>query len=339
MKILTRNRLIKKSMLLMIAAMLILVTACGNGEDENANPTIRLADGTWDSVKFHTAVAQFIIENGYDHPTRLIPGSTPAILTGIENGDIDVYMENWTDNLGEQYPEMIEKGDMIELGVNFDDNAQGWYVPTYVIEGDAERNIEPIAPDLKSVSDLPKYWEIFKDPEDPSKGRIYGGIAGWEVDETLSVKMETFELNETYNYFRPGSEAALNTSLVSAHEKGEPWVGYNWEPTWVSGKYEMTLLEEPEYTEERWANGFASAFPANTCTVNAHKDLPDKAPEVTEFLSNYQTNSTLISEALAQMEENDLSINQVATWFLQEHEDVWISWVPQDVADKVKAAL
>lgn len=231
MNILKKSRLMKKSLLLVIMAMLVMVTACSRGGDENAKPTINLADGTWDSVKFHTAVAQFIIENGYDYPTRLVPGSTPAILTGIQRGDIDVYMENWTDNLGEEYPKMIKKGDMIELGVNFDDNAQGWYVPTYVIEGDPERNIKPMAPDLKSVSDLPKYWEIFKDPENPSKGRIYGGIAGWEVDETLSVKMKTFELDKNFNYFRPGSEAALNTSLVSAYEKGEPWVGYNWEPT------------------------------------------------------------------------------------------------------------
>jgi glycine betaine/proline transport system substrate-binding protein len=329
----------RKSLILVVVTLLLTVTACGTGGDGDAKPTIKLADGTWDSVKFHTAVAQFIIENGYDYPTRLIPGSTPAILTGIQNGDIDIYMENWTDNLGEQYPEMLEQGDMIELGVNFDDNAQGWYVPTYMIEGDPDRGIEPMTPDLKSVDDLAQYWEVFKDPEDPSKGRIYGGIAGWEVDQTLSVKMETFELDKNFNYFRPGSEAALNTSLVSAYEKGEPWVGYNWEPTWVLGKYDMTLLEEPEYTEERWANGFASAFPANTCTVNAHKDFPDKAPDVTEFLSNYQTNSALISEALAQMENNGLTIDEAAAWFLQEHEDIWTAWVPQDIADKVKSAL
>lgn len=107
----------------------------------------------------------------------------------------------------------------------------------------------------------------------------------------------------------------------------------------IIGKYDMTLLEEPEYTDERWENGFASAFPANTCTINAHKGLADKAPDVTEFLSKYQTNSDLISEALAKMEDDGLSIDEVSTWFLQEYEDIWISWVPQDVAEKVKSAL
>lgn len=324
--------------LLLLGAMLLIVTACAPA-GEDAKPTIRLADGAWDSVKFHTAVAQFIIENGYDYPTELMPGSTPAILTGIRNGNIDVYMENWTDNIIDEYTDMIESGDVLELSMNFDDNAQGWYVPTYMIEGDPARGIEPIAPDLKSVFDLPEHWELFKDPEDPSKGRIYGGIAGWEVDQTLSVKMETFDLNENFNYFRPGSEAALNTSIVRAYERGEPWVGYNWEPTWIIGKYDMTLLEEPEYTKERWENGFASEFPSNRCTVTAHKDLPDKAPDVVEFLSNYETTSAIISEALAQMMDNELTIDESALWFLTNYEDLWTTWVPDDVAAKVKAAM
>jgi glycine betaine/proline transport system substrate-binding protein len=329
----------KKLFTLIIVALLTLLTACSSGQGEDKKPTIKLADGTWDSVKFHTAVAQFIIENGYGYETQLIPGSTPAILTGITNGDIDIYMENWTDNIIDQYTEMIESGDVLELSVNFEDNAQGWYVPTYMIEGDPSRNIEPMAPDLRSVDDLAKYWELFKDPEDPSKGRIYGGIAGWEVDQTLTVKMETFNLNEHFNYFRPGSEAALNTSLVRAYERGEAWVGYNWEPTWVTGKYDLTLLEEPKYTKEGWENGFATAFPSNRCTVNSHKSLPEKAPDITKFLKNYSTNSALISEALAQMEEHEFTIDEVAKWFLQEHEEVWTEWVPEDVVIKVKSSL
>ena len=40
--------------------------------------------------------------------------------------------------------------------------------------------------------------------------------------------------------------------MISAIERGEPWVGYNWEPTWVMGLYDMTLLEDEPYDEEKW---------------------------------------------------------------------------------------
>ena len=56
---------------------------------------------------------------------------------------------------------------------------EGWYVPRYVIEGDAKRKLEAKAPDLKSIADLAKYASVFKDQEEPSKGRFYNCPAGW----------------------------------------------------------------------------------------------------------------------------------------------------------------
>jgi glycine betaine/proline transport system substrate-binding protein len=331
-------------MLLIIS--LLTLTACAGGDQKEqgqgeAPPKMEkvvFADAGWDSIQFHNAVAQLIVEKGYGYKTEVISGSTPATLQGLKKGDIDVYMEVWTDNIIDEYNEMLA-GDVVELSVNFDDNSQGLYVPTYVIKGDKERGIEPMAPDLKSVQDLPKYKDLFADPEVKGKGRIYGSPAGWKVDETLSVKMKTYNLEETFNYFRPGSDTALATSIKSAYEKGEPWVGYYWDPTWITGKYDLTLLEEPEYTKERWENGFASAFPANRVTIAVHKDLNEQAPEIAAFLSNYKTSSALTAEALAYMQDNEATAIDTAKWFLNNNQDVWSSWVPEDIAAKVKTGI
>ncbi|MBO8171670.1 MAG: ABC transporter substrate-binding protein [Bacillaceae bacterium] len=330
---------------------MLALAACGADETapqegaENDNnqqqekPVLVFADAGWDSLRLHNSIAQYILENGYGYQTDVMPGSTPATLTGLEGGDIDIYMEVWTGNVEEQYQKMLDSGNVLELSVNFDDNTQGFYVPTYVIEGDPERGIEPMAPDLKSVEDLPKYWELFKDPEDPSKGRIYGAIPGWQVDETMFQKVQTYNLDETFNYFRPGSGAALATSIATAYEEGEPWVGYYWEPTWIMGKYDMTLLEEAEYSDELWNNGYACEFPPNEVTIAVHKDVKDAAPDVVEFLSQYQTSSQLVSDALGYMQDNEATVEQAAQWFLKEHEDLWTSWVPADVAEKVKSSM
>lgn len=96
------------------------------------------------------------------------------------------------------------------VSVNFDDNFQGLYVPTYMIEGDPERGIEPMTPDLEYVTDLPEYWEVFQDPDDSSKGRIVGAISGWEVDQMLSDGIDEYGLDEYYNYFHP----VLNQRLI-----------------------------------------------------------------------------------------------------------------------------
>src|SRR5699024_2512666 len=109
----------------------------------------------------------------------------------------------------EVYQESIEEGDVIELSVNFDDNVQGLYVPAYVIEGDEERGIEPLAPDLRTVEDLKKYPEIFPDPENRSKGRIINAPSGWEANDYISKKFETYELDDAFTNFMPGSDSAI----------------------------------------------------------------------------------------------------------------------------------
>ena len=174
-KIFTKNRL------LLIFTLLISLVLLSFTVNVLAKDKIVLADPGWDSVRFHNGVAQTIIEKGYGYPTEVISGSTAATFLGLTEGDIDAYMEIWTANLGDTYYGPIEEGVIIETSINFNDNAQGIYVPTYMIKGDSERGIKATAPNLKKVADLKDYWELFKDEEDPSKGRIYGSPPGWKV--------------------------------------------------------------------------------------------------------------------------------------------------------------
>ena len=319
---------------------MVFLTACSSGSDISASDdTLVFADAGWDSIRIHNSIAGFIIENGYDYKTDVITGSSPITLRGLRQGDIDIYMEAWTDNFKEVYQPGIDSGDIVELSINFDDNAQGLYVPTYMIKGDKERGINPVTPNLKMVKDLTEYWETFRDPDDPQKGRIYGSPPNWVADEILRGKFETYDLEDKYNYFNPGSDTALSTSLVSAVKKGKPWVGYYWEPTWIMGKYDMTLLEDEPFDQEKWENGYACEFPGVKVTVAVNKDVVNKAPEVVEFLKNYKTSSELTNKMLAYMQEHNADSKEAAKWFLTEYEDLWTQWVPEDIADKVKKAL
>lgn len=297
------------------------------------------ADAGWDSIRIHNEIAATIIENGYGYETDFIVGSSPIVIKGLRQGDIDICMESWTDNIIDVYRPGIENGEIIELSTNFDDNAQGLYVPTYLIKGDIERGIEPLAPNLRSIKDLPKYWEVFKDPDNPYKGRIHGAPPNWASDEILRTKMETYKLKDRYDYFNPGSDTALNTSIVSAYERGEPWVGYYWDPTWITGKYDMTLLEDEPYDEEKWNNGYATEFPGVKVTIAVNEEMIEKAPDVVEFLKNYQTSTQITSKLLAYMQDNDLDMDRTIKWFFSEYEDLWATWVPEEIANKVRRAM
>ena len=326
--------------------MLVLLIGLGvysnisqNGTNASEKEAITIADGGWDSMQLHNYIAAFIIENGYDYPVDFVNGSSIATFTGLRKGEIDVYMELWYVNLEEPYLEALDAGEIVQLSANMVTDDQGFHVPTYVIEGDPENGIEPMAPDLKTVEDLKKYPELFGDPEDPSKGVVIGAPSGTVIDKILQEKVNTYGLSGTYNYFTPGSSGAVTASLAKAYMNHEPWVGYQWSPTWAMAKFDMTLLEEPAYDEEIFNENYGTKFPENPAYVAAHADFPEKAPEIAEFLSNYQTSTEITGDALLYMEENDASAEEAAIWFLEYYEEVWTQWLPKDIAARVKAAL
>lgn len=328
----------KRLGVIITAIALLMLAACGGGKEEGVGKIV-FADAGWDSIRVHNSIAQKILEEGYGYKTDVTAGSTSATFQGLRTGDIDVYMEVWTDNIKEIYEEAIESGDIEKVSVNFNDNNQGLYVPSYVVHGDPERGIEPLAPDLKTVEDLKKYPEIFEDPEDKGRGRIINAPSGWAVADHIDDKFAAYDLDETMNNFMPGSDSAIVASLVDAYNSGEAWVGYYWSPTAVTAKYDLILLEEPEFDEKVWEETRATEFPPNDVVIAVHKDLPEQAEDVIQFLSKYETSSALTEEALKYIEENDASADEAAIWWMKEHEEVWTNWLSEDIANKVKESL
>ncbi|KUK31696.1 MAG: ABC-type glycine betaine transport, periplasmic subunit [Thermoanaerobacterales bacterium 50_218] len=319
---------------------LILLAGCQGGTQQAQKEKLVFADLSWDSVQVHNRIAGFIIKHGYGYPVDYQMGETAPLLQGLGRGDVDIMMETWVDNILDALQPLLDSGKVKDLGPNFPDAPQGWYVPAYVIKGDPERGIEPMAPDLKSVFDLPKYWELFRDPEVPDKGRFHNSIPGWLCTKINDQKIKTYGLDKYYNVFLTGSDMALATSIASAYEKGEPWLGYYWEPTWIMGKYDMIMLEEPPYDEEHWKPGdYGCAYPMCRVHIFVNSKLEEKAPEIVEFLKKYETTLKQNNAFLAYLQETGGKAEDAAIWFLKKYPEQWKKWVPADVAAKVEKAL
>ncbi len=327
------------SIVLILTLFVVTLASCTGENSKEDNKHIVFANAGWDSIMFHNAVAGTIAEEVFGYSWEEVSGSTPVMHEGIMSGQVDVHMEEWTDNIP-TYEKDLEDGRFKELGVNFDDNFQGIYVPRYVIEGDEERDIKPMAPDLKYVWDLKNYPEVFPDDDDADKGRIYGAIPGWEVDQIMERKYKHYGLDESFVYFRPGSEAALGSALTNAYEKGEAVVGYYWEPTWLMGKYDFVLLEDKAYDESNYMDG-ASAMPPVRVTIGVSNDFLDLEgnSQVIEFLKNYETSSQLTSEALAFMEETGADYLETAEWFLKENDNLIDEWLNEKDAKILREYL
>ncbi|MBN1332376.1 MAG: ABC transporter substrate-binding protein [Synergistales bacterium] len=297
-------------------------------------------DFSWDSVQFHNRVAGFLMKHGYDKDVKYTFAESMPGLLGVERGDIDVTMELWADNVFEWYEKARADGSILTLGKVFPDAPQGWYVPTYVIEGDKERGIEPMAPDLKTVDDLKKYWKLFKDPENPDKGRLYNGPSGWVVSSHNTAKIDAYGLSDTYMAFDPGSQSALAAAIVGAYEKGNPILAYYWEPTPIMGKLKMTMLEEPPYNEELFKKNRGCAYVASKVLKLVNAEFAQENPEMISMLERYSTTLAMTNEGLAYMKDNNVTAEESARWFLQKYDKEWKSWVAdENRIAKIDAAL
>lgn len=311
------------------------------------NRPVMFAGLDWDSNAFHTEAAGFIMKEGYGCEVDQIPGSTLPMLAGMARGDVDISMEIWKENFTEAWTKAEDAGQVSHLGTNFPDAVQGWYVPRYLTEGDASRGIKAAAPDLKNVRDLPKYKDLFTDPEEPSKGRFYNCILGWACEVINTKKLKIYDLEDSFTNFRPGTGSALSAAIAYNYLRGKPFVAYYWGPTWVLGKFDMVMLDEPPYDAETWLDLVANdnptkatAYPVVEVVVGVNNEFRAAAPKLVEFLTKYETTNKLVSEALAYMQANKgATAKDAAMNFLKTKPEIWTPWVPADVASKVKAAL
>lgn len=301
----------------------------------------------WESNAFHTEVARIIIEKGFDCRTEIIPGTTIPLIAGLRRGDVDIMMEVWRDNITKAWDEGVARGEVADIGINFPDAVQGFYVPRYMIEGDPARGLEPSAPDLKSIYDLPKYRSLMADPEEPGKGRFYNCILGWACEQINTKKLEAYGVWDTFTNFRTGTGAALANAIASNYKRGKPFVAYYWGPTWILGQYDLVMLEEPPYNEKDWLAmslrddySHPVAYPLVPVVIGVNAQFKTQAPQLIGFLSKYRTSNALVSEALASLRSGpDRRMHDVALDFLRDRPEIWRAWLVPEIADKVAASI
>lgn len=354
-----------------ITLLAVLLAACGGGgEGGQATPTgddgatatavedrgaLKLFDPQYGSAQVLNAVGGFIAEHAFGYEPELVTVSNPIMWQSLPKGDIHVNFELWRINAPDKYAEVTSSGQVEDLGPSFDRAAQGFYVPRYVVEGDEERDIEPMAPDLRSVEDLERYADLFEHPESRGQGRLVSCLPQWECAEVNRVKMAAYGLLDEYVLQEPGSGAALEAAIKGAYQQGEPILAYYWEPTELAGQLDLVRLEEPEWTEEcsaaitevRDSGDLEEAPEEAGCSYNnvaIHKGVnaewAEQAPDgFVSFLEQMTIPTDELNRVLAWMSENEADPDEAAVWFFEEYPDMWRSWLDDAAVQRVEQAL
>lgn len=319
-----------------------LADYCGAGR------TVSLAGVNWESGEFVTAVTRQILERGFGCRTETIPGNSVTLEQAVANDDVQIFAEEWISR-SDVWKNAADKGLVRGVGHPFVGAVEGWYVPTYMVKGDAARHIAATAPDLTSVAQLtePKYVALFKDPEQPGHGRFLNCPSGWTCEGVNTAKLHAYGLDQAYVDFRPGTGPAMDAAITSAYAQGQPLLFYYWSPSAIAGKLALTRLAEPPYSPACYAdltssNGAhrhgCSAPPANIAYGVSSK-FAAQAPEIIAALQNMTLpldvlNANLVDQAAAQRDAD-----AQAVLFLKQRPDLWRAWVGPMIAQRIAASL
>ena len=319
----------------MLAASTAAYAECGD---------IQVAEFNWASGELMANVDKFILEAGYGCNVELVIGGTSAIFASMnEKGQPDIAGEQWVNALRETLDPALEEGRLHAvnkapiLGLG-----EGWWIPPHTAKAH---------PELKTALDIIEHPELFPDSEDPSKGAFVGCPAGWGCQHVNNSLFRAFDMEaKGWVLVDPGSAAGLDGSIAKANERGENWFGYYWSPTSIIGKYDMQSVP--------FGVDFAGDEHWNTCIVV--EDCPDpqksawiqsevytivtdkfmkEGGEINDFLAKRVYPGAVMGSMLVYMADEQAAGEDAAVEFLTKYEDVWTTWVSDEVAAKVKGAL
>ena len=315
------------------AAVLALASSLAMAESKGL---IRFHEGDWTGNLINGKVVEIILteELGYEVDYIFLPAGPPA-WEAILAGDIDVAFEFWPTASPERHEYITEfggDGSVEFFGETGLVGESGWWVPRYVIEGDAERGIEPMAPDLRNWEQLNQYASIFSTPETGEKGRLVAcPIAAWQVGDEIRVE----NLNLQYEAAVLGSEIAQWAELEAHYTRGAPVLIYMWAPHWTHAKYDMMRIRLPEYTDDCWddAGGGWKAdavcdWPDDIPYNFGSPTLADRHPDAHHVVTRFTLTNKQQTDMVYEVDVAGRDIEEVVREWMAANEDTWRAWLP-----------
>lgn len=313
---------------------------------QSAQTPIHFADLNWESGGLITEMLRLVVEKGYDLPTDTLPGTTITLEAALAKNDIQVIGEEWAGR-SPIWMKAEAEGSVRAVGDIVKGATEGWWVPEYVIKGDPAKGIKPMAPDLRSVSDLARYKDVFKDPESPDKGRLLNSPVGWTSEVVNAQKLKAYGLADSFTNFRSGSGAALDAEITSSIKRGKPVLFYYWSPTPLMGRSKLVQLEEPPFDADAWktltdadnANPKPTRSLASKLSIGVSAPFAQAYPQVVEFFAKVDLPIDSLNKALAEMSDKHQPPREAAQAFLRANPGLLEDWLPKDIAEKVAAQL
>ena len=294
------NKILKALALITVAAF--IAAGCQNGTQESQK-TADLVYVNWAEGIAYTHLAENVLEEKMGYDVNLTSADVGPAYTSIANGDQDAFMETWLPVLHSNYIDRFEE-DIVDLGYVYEGTQSGLVVPEYV--------------EVDSISNLNNNVEEFD-------GEITGIDAGAGVMQTTQDVIEEYDLNFD---LITSSGPAMTAALSSAIENEEPIIVTGWQPHWKFGRWDLKFLKQDE-DKMMWERG--------NIHIMGRQNLEQDKPELAQFLRNMYFTEEQLGDLMVTVEESDQDVSQVTMQWMNEHEELVNSWIPEGAGEMASA--
>lgn len=294
------------------------------GASKAAEPPgpIRVITNDWTSQIVLAHIAGTLFEQ-LGFTVQYAESTTREQWGALSRGAAHVQVEVWEGTMSDMFNRMLAQGKIIDAGDHDAKTREEWWYPSYV---------EARCPGLPDWQALNRCAKLFA-TEDSGNFGIY--IAGpWEKPEAARIRA----LKMAFRVRQVNNSDELWVELKKASNENRPIVLFNWTPNWVEDRFEGKFVEFPAYdpaceTDPGWGINpdyhYDCGNPKDGWLKKAvWSGMPEAWPCAYQTLRNLNFNNAMISGLAARVDVDGLGHQAAAEEWLQQHESLWQSWIP-----------
>ncbi len=262
---------------------------------------IVFSDVGWTDITATTAATTLVLDAlGYETETKVL--AIPVTMTGLAEGDVDVFLGNWMPTMEADIAPYRDAGTVDVVKAN--------------LEGAKYTLATNEAGAALGISDFGN----IKDHKDALDGKIYGIEPGNDGNRLISDMIASdafglggFELIES-------SEQGMLAEVANKDTEGSAIVFLGWEPHPMNANFKMTYLTGGD-------DVFGPNFGGATVYTNTRAGYVAVCPNQGKFLTNLVFSLPMENEIMGAILNDGTDPREAAKTWLAAHPDTWKPWV------------
>jgi glycine betaine/proline transport system substrate-binding protein len=292
------------------------ITAAPGVKTKSECGTVNIAVNPWIGYEADVAVVSYLLRNELNCKVNEKNLTETASWDGFANNSVDVILETWGhDDLKKKH--IDDKKDAVELGLDGNKGAIGWYVPPWMAK---------TYPDITDYKNLNKYASLLQTGQSGGKGQLLEGDPSFVTNDAALIK----NLNLDYSVVYAGSEDKLIAAFRDAEKNQTPLLGYFYEPQWLLSEIKLVPIKLPVYTPgcDSDPKTVACGYQPYDLDKIGRKAFVDSGSPAAKLVENFSWSNDDQNQVARDITENKLTNDQAAKKWLDAHQSTWKKWMP-----------